>query len=79
MTVTYGITEEIYILGDSKRISYGIAAYADTETDNTTTIVASVHDITSDKQKISELVEMCNRLELSAIHLNDVVENFLSG
>ena len=78
MTITYGITEEHYSLGEDSRTSYGIAAYADADTDGTAMIVASVHDITSDKQKLTELVLKCNRMELSVIHLYDVVEDFLS-
>lgn len=77
--VTYGMTEEVYASGIEKRISYGIAAYADAEEDGTATIVAAVHDVTADRQALSGLVELCNRLELSLIHLNDVVEDFLVG
>lgn len=79
MTVTYGITEEVYALGCDRRVSYGIAAYADAELDGTATIVVSVHDITSDKDKLSELVQACNRLRLSTLHLADVVEDFLGN
>lgn len=79
MNITYGVTEEIYSWGATSRISYGIAAYADTEEDDTAIIVASAHDITSDKQALAELVSLCNRLELSTIHLNDVVEDFLAN
>ena len=79
MNITYGVTEEIYSLGHSFRTSYGIAAYADSEEDGTATIVASVHDVTADKQALIELVSLCNRLELSTIHLNDVVEDFLAS
>lgn len=79
MNVTYGVTEEIYFLGTSSRTSYGIAAYAASEVDGTATIIASVHDITADKQSLSELVDLCNRLELSTIHLNDVVVDFLAS
>ena len=77
--VTYGMTEEVYASGIEKRISYGIAAYVDAEEDGTATIVAAVHDVTADRQALSGLVELCNRLELSLIHLNDVVEDFLVG
>ncbi len=74
MTVTYEMIEEINGLGDSRRISYGIAAYAGTET----VMVSSIHDITSDKQKLADLIGKCNRLELSLIHLADVIEDFLA-
>ena len=78
MNVTYAVAEEKYALGEEKRISYGIVAYANAEQDGTATIVASVHDITFDKQRLIKLVDDCNRLELSTVHLPDVVEDFLS-
>lgn len=78
MTITYGITEELYSLGEIRRTSYGIAAYADIDEDGIATVVASVHDITSDKHKLAELVRKCNQLGLSVVHLNDVVEDFLT-
>ena len=79
MNVIYGITKEVYSLGADSRTSYGIVAYADAEENGTSTIVASVHDITSDKQALSDLIFLCNLLELSAIHLNDVIEDFFAG
>ncbi len=77
-TVTYGVSEEIYSLDNKTRISYGIVAYADAKTDGIVAIVASVRDISPDKQKIELLAEQCNRLELSPIHLPDVVADFLA-
>lgn len=79
MNVTYGITEEVYSLGSNRRISYGIAAYADAEEDGTATVVASVHDVTADMAALAELVALCNRLELSTVHLEDVIEDFLTN
>ena len=76
--VVYGITEEKYALGGTIRISYGIAAYAHTETNGTSTITAAVHDITDDKEKLESFVQTCNRLALSADHLHDAVEDFLA-
>lgn len=75
--VTYGVVEEHHNLNGHKRISYGIAVYADADIDGTVTVIATVNDITSDKQKLEELVQKCNCLELSLIHLNDVIEDFL--
>ena len=77
MNVTYAIAEEKYALGEEKRTSYGIIVYANAAQDGTATIVASVRDITSDKKRLKKLVDDCNRLELSIIHLPDVVEDFL--
>ena len=78
MNVTYAVSEEEYTFGKEKRTSYGIVAYANAEEDCTTTIVASICDITSDKQHLIKLVDDCNQLELSTVHLHDVVEDFLS-
>ena len=77
-SITYGLVEEHYALNGQERTSYGIAIYADAEHDGTTTVIASVHDITADKPGLTALVQQCNRLELSPIHLHDVVEDFLN-
>lgn len=78
MTITYGVSEERYLLGNVIRISYGIVAYADAGTDGIAAIVASVRDISPDKQKIELLAEQMNRMELSPIHLFDVIADFLA-
>ena len=75
--ITYAVSEERYTFDNEMRISYGIVAYSNAEKDGSKTIVASVHDVTSDKYSLTELVNDCNRLELSTVHLNDVVEDFL--
>ena len=77
IAVTYGITEEKYTLGQQTRISYGIAAYSNPETDGTGAVIASIHDISEDKEKLSKLVQTCNCLKLSVVHLRDVIEDFL--
>jgi len=79
MNITYEITEETYSLGTSTRTSYGITAYSRNHENSTAVTVATVHDITADKQALTELVALCNRLELSAIHLHDVIEDLLTG
>jgi len=76
--ITYGITEEIYVLFGNHRVSYGIAAYSETETDPTLTIIASVRDVFSDKTQAECFAELCNRLKLDAVHLQEVVEDFLA-
>ena len=75
--ITYAVSEERYTFGDEVRTSYGIVAYSNAEQDGSKIIVASVRDITSDKASLSKLVNDCNSLELSTVHLNDVVEDFL--
>lgn len=75
--ITYAVAEERYTLGDEARISYGIVAYSNADKDGSKTIVASVRDVTSDKVGLTKLVNDCNHLGLSTMHLGDVVEDFL--
>ena len=74
----YGLIEEIYGSNNSNRIAYGIVAYANYSIDGTASIVMRFCDISSDKSKVMRLVESCNCLGLSLIHLQDVVEDFLA-
>ena len=78
MTITYEVTEETYSLGGESRTWYGIATYANGEQDGTASMIACVHDISSNRQKLIKLVEECNRLKLSLIHLEDVIADFLA-
>ena len=36
-----------------------------------------IEDISINKQKIEKLVNLCNELELSPIHIYDVIDDFL--
>ena len=38
-----------------------------------------IADITTDYHRLSHLVTLCNELELDPIHLDDIVEDFLSA
>ena len=78
-SITYGVTEEVYFHSGSIRRSYGIAVYSDSPGDGIATVLASVNDISSDREKLKELVGICNRAELSMIHLNDVINDFLAN
>ena len=78
MIVTYGLTEEFYSFGDSNRVSFGIAVYSNAVEEGTVTIIASARDISGNKNRISDLIEQCNRLNLNIVHLYDVIEDFLA-
>lgn len=41
-------------------------------------IVRSIKDISLNKNELSSLIEKCNRLKLSEIHIYDVIDDFLS-
>ena len=75
--IVYGIREEIYELQGDRRVSYGIVVYDNTDGKNTYTVLESIGDITSDKDKLIRLVEECNISELSPIHLKEIIEDFM--
>ena len=77
-TIVYGVSEEKYSQGGTTRISYGIVAYADSTTGGIASIVASVRDISNNKTRIEQLADLFNRMELSPIHLDDVIADFLA-
>ena len=77
--ITYGIVEETYTRSSDRRTVYGIAAYAYALLDRTATVIARINDVTSDCESLNALVEDCNRFELSPLHLNDVVDDFLAA
>lgn len=76
--VVYGICEEIYELQGESRISYGIAVYDSGADGSIAAVIERISDITSDRERLSELVDTCNLLKLEPDHLDEVVEDFLS-
>ena len=76
--ITYGLTETIYRSGSETRTAYGIAVYDDARRDGTSTVVECLNDVGSDRRKVAELVQTCNRLGLSEVHLREVVEDLLT-
>ena len=79
MQTTYLVIEKTYLSDSNARISYGIAAYTEDSMGGNSTLVATLHDITTDQKALSELVDRCNELKLSPIHLHDIVEDFLES
>ncbi len=71
--ITYQVTED-----DDNKASYGIAA-CDSEKFKEGHAITSVRDVTCDRPALERLAETCNRLQLSPIHLHEVVEDFLIG
>ena len=56
---------------------YGIAVYSQTS-EGEEKLLSAKNGFTEDRDGLQDLVELCNRLELSTIHLDDVVEDFLT-
>jgi hypothetical protein len=71
--IKYTVVEGFASAETNFAITYGIAAY-DLSSDR---VIARIDDITCDKARLEHLVELCNRGELSLVHLYDVVEDFL--
>ncbi|MBQ8496053.1 MAG: hypothetical protein IJ489_01165 [Clostridia bacterium] len=67
----YFLTKGIYIIDAKEHIGYGIA-YRDKEQQ------ISFEDISSEPEKLSSIVEICNNIELSPLHLCDIVNDFLA-
>lgn len=63
--VTYKICEE---KTENNETSYGIIAYKK---------ITEIKNISSDYDKLNQLVQACNQHELDPIHLKDVVSDFL--
>lgn len=76
--ITYELIENNCYVQNELHISYGIIAYHKAESEGSKNIVATVYGITEDKKKLSELIDKCNRLKLSVMHLYDVIDDFLA-
>lgn len=75
---TYGVIETMFSVESEKRTTYGIAVYANSATDGSATVLISISDISADRALIEELVNRCNRLQLSPLHLKDIISDFFS-
>ena len=58
-------------IGD--HVGFGIAAV-----DSDWGTVSAAYDLSTDENKVADLVKKCNGLKLSPAHFQDVVEDFLS-
>ena len=76
--IVYGVIEGKYSLNGLTRTAFGIAVYSGPDIDDISNVVLTISDITSDKAKLKSFVELCNRLELSLIHIFDAVDDFLA-
>lgn len=72
---TYRIIENICIYERKNIISYGIAVFSNKDTQNP---ILVIEDITTDRKALDEFVKKCNDLELSILHIHDVIEDFIS-
>lgn len=76
LDTSYGIIEETYDYGLGVHKTYGIAAYINVAGELGTTVVASAHNLSPDREVVDNLVRLCNGFQLSIIHFQDVIDNF---
>lgn len=67
---SYFLTIGRFSVDGQEHIGYGIGCHQE----NTNIII---EDITLERNAMTELIDRCNALHLSTIHLYDVIEDFL--
>lgn len=72
MDCKYVLVRDTYLDDTGPHIGYGIAVF---DSEHITISVAL--DISSNETDVADIVQMCNRLNLSPIHFQDVIEDFL--
>ena len=71
MAISYVLTEDVHTVNRKRYIFYGIEAWEDGRP------LLSFRDVSTDREGMEALVDDCNRLSLSPIHLCEVVEDFI--
>ena len=67
----YVLISGIYKIDGEVHIGYGIGCVEDDS--------LAFEDLTNDRSEAERLVELCNESELSPVHLESVVEDFVIG
>lgn len=76
MKTEYCVVEEKYIVGKKEYIAFGIAEIENYE--DSYSVIMHLHNICSDFGMIEKILEKCNRLDISPIHLNEVITDLLN-
>jgi len=76
MNNRYLMIRETYTDGGQTRTGYGIAVVS--EYDGCTMVTESFMDLCPDMAPVKRLVKLCNELKLDAMHLSEVVDDFLA-
>ena len=71
-TIRYKIIEEKCTLENNTYVGYGVSAVS-VESD----VICTYHDVSTNKEELECLVEKCNKVGLSLVHLGDVIDDFL--
>jgi len=76
MDYYYIMLQQKYGEGALRKTEYGIAAV--TESDDCMIVLRLFTALTTDKSRIQKLVNLCNQLNLDLIHIEEVIEDFLT-
>ena len=74
--VMYSIVENELVLNGETTVTYGIAVCS---FGSGVRQEETVNDVSTDRERLCALVDLCNRLALEPLHLHDVIEDFLAG
>lgn len=75
--IIYELTEEKHFISEREKISYGISVCDNATKEDAVTVIKYISNITTNKDKLEELVNKCNALKLSPMHILNVVEDLL--
>ena len=78
MSITYGIVTETHEVNAHKRTSYGIAAYSNVEENGAACVLYAARDLSQTREPIEPLVAQLNSGEASALHFEDLINDFLA-
>lgn len=73
MDCKYVLVRDTYSGDTGTHVGFGIAVV-----DHERATISAALDLSNDETKVADLVQKCNRLKLSPIHFQDVVEDFLN-
>lgn len=68
----YRVLQQEKEIEGQKYISCAIALYEDKE------LIRIINDVFSDVNEAERFVEICNRLKVSVLHIDDIIEDWLS-
>ena len=73
MDCKYVLVSDTYSDDTGTHAGYGIAVV-----DRKRVTISAALDLSPNESEVADLVSKCNRLKLSPVHFQDVVEDFLS-
>ena len=73
MDCKYVLVRDTYSDDTGTHEGYGIALV-----DRNSATISAAHDLSCSESEVADLVRKCNRMKISPIHFQDVVDDFLT-